>query len=89
MKKIAMNLYRVNFKIYREAYYVVASDARNAFHRAQIVIARNRSDYAERTHMDRIEVETLCDVDDLILGALDDEEEKPENPDKVVDAGVR
>lgn len=70
----SMNLYRVTFKIYRETYYVVASDARNAFHRAQIVITRNRSDYAERTHLDTIEVHALCDVDRLVLDALDEKE---------------
>ena len=68
----SMNLYRVTFKIYHETFYVVASDARNAFHRAQVVLTRNRSDYAERTHLDTIEVDVLCDVDRLVLAALDE-----------------
>ena len=74
-----MNLYRITFRLYYETYYVVANDVRNALNHAEVALILSRGDYAERTDMTRVDIETLCDVDHLIQDAPD-KKNNPTNP---------
>ena len=95
-----MRLYQVQFDNHPEkTYYVVERDAEKALLRA---FPRAVNDVLTEEPMVRVypppgrlgtgEVRELCDAKDLILDILDalgNDEEKPENPDKVVDSGGR
>ena len=86
-----MKLYQVQFEDHLDkTYYVVERDPEKALIRA-FTRALNDVDGAPGAG----EVMELCDAKDLVLDivaaldAADDEEEKPENPDKVLDTGSR
>ena len=95
-----MKLYQVQFEDHLEkTYYVVERDPEKALLR---VFPRAVNDVLATEPAVRVypppgqlgagEVMELCDAKDLILDILDalgDDEEKPENPNKVVDSGSR
>ena len=95
-----MKLYQVQFEDYLEkTYYVVERNPEKALIRA---FTRAVNDvltmeptvlvYPPPGQLGAGEVQELCDAKDLVLDILDalgDDEEKPENPDKVLDSGSR
>lgn len=94
-----MKLYQVQFKDHLKTYYVVERNPEKALLR---VFPRAVNDVLTEEPIVRVypppgrlgagEVRELCDAKDLVLDILDalgNDEEKPEDSDKVVDSGNR